>query len=359
MGRWLVLGLLALAAGCATDPFAQLETTTPTLTRSQVADLQKHAQTPEALGIQVFASGQGLSVAGANEVRGGGTVAVPLVKLPAPNPRESEAQYRLPVVLATVNGQEGVRVLLDSGSNRNLFGYAMARSLNIPVVAGLKPMTGMGIGGSVDNYVAVIPTFRLGGVEFQKLLAMVGPDAQALTLTRSFGGGAQVMILGVNSLRPLAYLTIDYLRGTVTFSAQDGYQPLAQSSFVTSTRLRWDGDLPAVDVSLDDRDPEPCYLDTGGDYGMLVSRSQATAYGYWKPGRGPLGTSQGVGGTSLSTSYEIKSVKIGGANCLQVPARTDLIGPEAAGGRMLLGNVVLRHYRLTFDFRNNQLWLER
>jgi len=49
---------------------------------------------------------------------------------------------------------------------------------------------------------------------------------------------------------------------------------------------------------------------------------------------------------------------LGGATLVTVPARTIVIGPEPAGGQMLVGNEVLRQYRVTFDFKNQQFWLE-
>ena len=58
-------------------------------------------------------------------------------------------------------------VTLDSGSNLNLFGYTLARSLGIPLIAGLKPITGHGIGGSVDNYAAILPEMQIGSIQFR------------------------------------------------------------------------------------------------------------------------------------------------------------------------------------------------
>ena len=113
-------------------------------------------------------------------------------------------------------------------------------------------------------------------------------------------------------------------------------------------------------MTIDGRNPVPCILDTGGDYGMLVPRLRAIELGYWKPGKkDPLSMSGGVGGASLATSYVIKEAKVGGAMFTRVPARTALIGPEAAGGQVFLGNTILRRYRVTFDFKHSTLWLER
>jgi hypothetical protein len=354
-------GVLAalFAGGCATDPLMQLETVTPTLTPAQMAQLRRSARTAEALGIQVHQQPGGTGFGGINEVQAGHTVTVPLVKIRTGRPAEPGGQHRVPVFLATVNGRPGVRVLLDSGSNQNLFGYTLARQLQIPLIAGVPAVKAYGIGGAVENHPAIVPGMQIGSLELRKLLALVGPDAQALTFTRSFWGNTQVMVLGVNALKSLSYLSIDSLGGTVTFSPADAYVPDAGSKFVTTTPLDWQMELPVVEVLIDNKHRLSCVLDSGGDYGMLVPRSKAHELGYWTPGKGPLTTSRGIGGASLTSTYEIKQVKLGEAVVLRVPARTDVVGPEPAGGRLLLGNDVLRRYRVTFDFKRGMLWLER
>jgi hypothetical protein len=348
-----------ILAGCATDPFAQFETVTPTITPAQLADLQKRARTPDELGIQAQITERSASFGGVNQIEAHESVTVPLAVVPTDNPRVAGGRYRMPVVLATVNGQKNVRVLLDSGSNRNLFGYTLAHNLDISIIAGLKPLTGHGIGGSVENYAALIPTMQIGSMELRKQLTLIGPDAQALSFTRGFWGNTQVMILGVNALRGLSYLCIDNLHGTATFGARDAYLPDPSSTFVTTAPLRWEGDLPFVDITVDRRFTYLCILDTGGDYGMLVPKWKAAELGYWKPGKGEVGTSHGVGGTSLTASYLIREAKLGGATFEKIPARSDLTGPQVAGGNLLLGNVILRRYRVTFDFKHSVVWLER
>jgi predicted aspartyl protease len=353
---FVLMGLVLVAAGCATDPYSKLETATPTLSPAQIAELQKTAKTPEELGIQMQVTERSVGFLGVNVVEAPENVIVPLVEVPTDKPDEPGGLYRAPVIHATVNGKADVRLLLDSGSNRNLFGYTLAHDLGIPTIAGLKSMTGYGIGGAVDDYGAIVPTMQIGSISFQKTVAIIGPDAQVLGVTR----GTQVMLLGVNALHNLSYLTIDYVHGNVIFGARDSYLPDDTLPFLTTTPLHWLGELPAVDISIDGRDPVPCILDTGGDYGMLVPRLRAIELGYWKPGKkDPLSLNGGVAGASLATSYVIKQVRLGGATFTRIPARTALIGPEAAGGQVFLGNSILRRYRVTFDFKHSTLWLER
>src|ERR1035441_7431873 len=192
---WVVLALLA--ASCATDRYAKLETATPTLSPAHTDEMQKTAKTPEELGIQMQITESSASFAGVNVVEASENVTVPLVELPTDRPHEAGGLYRAPGILATVNGKPDVRLLLDSGSNRNLFSYTLAHNLGIPTIAGLKPMTGFGIGGAVDNYGALVPTMQIGSIGLLKTVTIIGPDAQVLGVTR----GSQVMLLGVNPLR--------------------------------------------------------------------------------------------------------------------------------------------------------------
>jgi hypothetical protein len=180
-----------------------------------------------------------------------------------------------------------------------------------------------------------------------------------MSFTHGLGGDAPAMIVGVNAFRGLSYLTIDNLHGTVTFGANENFKPDPASVTVTSAPLRWINDLPVADLTIDNRMTYSAILDTGGDYGILLPRMRAAELGYWKPGKEQLTTSHGLGGASLAAQYEVKQIKIGDAAFNRTPGRTELIGPEVAGGNVLLGNVVLRRHRVTFDFKQNLLWLER
>lgn len=356
---FLSAALALLLAGCANDPYARLEAPTPTLSPAQVADLQRRAKTPEELGFQMEVNATAAGFSGVNVINARENVTVPLVEIPTDKPRLAGGMYRAPVIVASVNGTAGVRVMLDSGSSINLFGYTLAHSLDIPLVAGLKPITGYGIGGAVDNYGAVVPEMRIGSITFHKMIAMIGPDEQVLNFTHGFWSSTQVMILSVNALRGLSYLTIDNLRGNVILGARDSYLPDDTLKFMTTAPLRWMGRLPATDIAIDGHETLSCILDTGGDYGMLLPRAHAVELGYWNPGKGSLTIPGGVGGASLAASYEIRQAKVGGATFVHIPGRTGLIGPEVGGGNVFLGDVILRRYRVTFDFKNNVLWLEK
>jgi len=351
---WLIVLAVGLA-GCATG-LDRLETVTPTLSTGQRDDLLKHAKSPAELGLPTRFN-PGVAVGG---LAGRANVTVPLYKVPTQQPRESGGQFGVPVILATVNGKAGVRLLLDSGSNRNLFGYSLAHDLGVTVVAGLDPVTSSGIGGSVDNFIGLTRSIKVDTLELQRVLGLIGPDTQVLNVTHGFWNNPQAMILGVNTLRMLSYVSIDAPNGTVTFAPrrEEPYHARPSSIFVTTIPLQWVNGLPMIEAVIDGR-TLPCYVDTGGDYGLLLPRKLAGELGYWKPGQEKIGISKGVGGASLSATYNVREAKIGGARFANFPARTQVTGPDAAGGNLLLGNVCLRRLRVTFDFLHDQLWLEQ
>ncbi len=353
-----LLGIaLVVLAGCAGDPYSRLEMATPALGLGQLAELQKQEKPPEALGIGVLRQGGMMMLRGVNELCVTSTVTVSLSRVETGKPFEPGGRFGVPLVLATVNGHDGVRVMLDSGSNQGLSGYTLARSLELVPIAGLSAVGSHGIGGSVENYLALASSVRIGGLELRKLVTMIGPDVQALRV-QQFWGSSRVFLLGVNLLRGLSYLTVDSLRGVVIFGVGESYRPQASSRFVTHVPLGWENNLPCVPLKVDSQGPFPCVVDTGGNYGLLLSRAQATKLGYWKQGKGKVDTSTGVAGAGLAATYNVGRAYLGGATLVTVPARTIVIGPEPAGGQMLVGNEVLRQYRVTFDFKNQQFWLE-
>jgi|GEM_PF-1201080 hypothetical protein len=356
----ILLIMLALAlAGCAYyDPMMQLEATTPMLEADQLAELQRRAKTPEALGIGVVRQGGFTWFRGVNEVSVSGTVTARLSRVETAHPFQPGGRYRVPVVLATVNGHGGVRVMLDSGSNQSLCGYGLARGLELTPIAGLNAMNSHGIGGSVDTLPSVADSLRIGGVEIRKLVTMINPDVQALRV-REFWGTSRVFLMGVNIFRGLSYLTIDSPRGFVVFGVGEAYRPDKTSEFVADAPLSWQNDLPCIPLKIDKKGPFACLVDTGGDYGLLLPRARASGLGYWKPGEGKVEPSTGVAGAGLSVTYDVKTAHVGAMAVLNIPSRTIVVGPEPAGGATLIGNHVLRRYRITFDFRNQRFWMER
>lgn len=355
---WLLAVLLLV--GCAVDPISQLETVTPSFTEAQLKELERRAQPAAAFGLEMQMMPGGVAFRGPMQQHHGATSAtLPLVRIPTAQPALPGGAYRVPVVVGGVNGKRGVQILLDSGANRHLLGYSLARQLDVPPLAGVPMMRGLGIGGTVENRLGILRSMQLGDLELRNQMVLIAPDSQVLELTRSFWGNRQVMIAGVSVWRNLSYLQIDNLRGTATLDAAEAYRPGQSRQVVAGLNLRWINDLPCVELRIDGQEVGWCALDTGGDYGLLLPRGLAAELGYWRRGQERLATSRGVAGAALDAAYVVREARIGPVVLPNVPGRTNVIGPEPANAMPLLGNVVLRQYCVTFDYRTGMLWLER
>src|SRR5207249_925021 len=183
-------------------------------------------------------------------------------------------------------------------------------------------------------------SLRIGSLECRNLPAFIAPETESLRLTRGLFGDASMMIVSLSVFRSLSYLTVDAPAGTLTLGSGEPYLPDDNAKAVTDVALRWEANVPVVDLAVDNRPPLPCIVDTGGDYGLVLPRQRASEFGYWTPGRGGLGTSRGAGGATLDTGYVVRQANLGGAMLGRLPGRTILIGPEPGGGKLLLGEVV-------------------
>lgn len=345
--------LLALALGCATSTTSTRKTLP--LTAAQVADLQQRAQSPEALGIQIHTTDQGTEIHGANQATAEQPVTVAMVEVPG---GDADDRFGLPVVKATASSAE-LRVLVDSGSNRNLLGYSVARRLGVATIAGLGPVTGLGFGGTIQGYYGVIPQLQIGELTLQRVLVVIVPDADVLTFARKFGADVPLMVLGVNALNGLSSVSLDARTGKVAFEVKAAYLPSMALSGVGMVPLRWEDGLPTAVAVFDGRFRMPAVLDTGGNYGLVIPRSRASQMDYLDPGTVASATARGVGGESGMVRYEVDRLQLGSFQLNRVPAQTDLTAPETGNDLISIGNVVLRRYRVTFDFQKNALWLER
>lgn len=333
----------------------------PTSADEQMADLKRRAQPADSLGVTLKGAGgeNGLELCTEISVpKTIKTVTVPLMEVATRNLTEPGGRYRWPVVLANINGTKSVPLLLDTGASYPVLGYTLARRLNLPIIGGVNAFPITGGRGKANVHPAVVSLVDVGDLRIEKLLALVGADA---SFPKHMIGGQLgkegAMIMGLYAWKGISYLCIDSLRGTATFSLYEPYQRDPTVTFVTSVPMRWESDKLSIEIAFDDRHTHRCLIDTGGDFDIYLPQKVSEAMGYRMAGDGKAYTGRGVGGVKQSRLYELKKVKIGEAALTGVPAVSDL--GETRLSEVLLGNKILRRYRVTYDFRNEKLWLER
>jgi predicted aspartyl protease len=212
----------------------------------------------------------------------------------------------------------------------------------------------------------VISRLRIADFQLNTASAWVGHDTDLLLFGRGFNQSEHMLVLGMSALERLSYFTIDNLRGTVTFAPQASFEPDRSLNVVAKLPLRWKHSQPETDIVISGR-TFPCMVDTGGDLELVVGESRLEELKRINsddldPMQGLLDDSafegEGLGGKARTGGYYVKHVALGDARFEKVKTLIESSEPGTQDQRVLVGNMFLRRYRVTFDLRNDTLWLE-
>ena len=255
-----------------------------------------------------------------------------------------------PQVMASVNGQGAISLLLDTGATLSVFEPDVATGCGL-LPSSMRRVQIRGVHGSTGASQAVMSTMQLGQWRATNVPCLVRG------ISSSRPGGVGSAILGMDHLRRYcSFMTIDYQRNCVELGFARPFQPA--SGAVTRTPLRWVNGLPIIRVSSGGVVWD-AVVDSGSSWGIVIDQSTASALGHAHDGMGmgPGLILTGVGGSVRADQA--------GARTIQVPETTlcgetipgtilyVMPGPKRVGSRFWQGS------RLTLDFRGNALWLER
>lgn len=254
-----------------------------------------------------------------------------------------------PHVMASINGQRPMSLLLDTGATMSIFEPDVATGSGL-LPYGSRRLQIQGVHGSAGASQAVISTLDLGRWHTTNVPCLV----RGISSFRP--GGLGSAILGMDHLRRhCSFMTIDYQRNVVELGFSGPFQPTRFGA--TRTPLRWMNGMPVIRVSSGGVSWD-AVVDSGSTWGIVIDQSTASRLGHSRDGMS-MGDDlilTGVGG----------SVRAGqvGARMIQVPAAT-VCGQTYPGptlyvmpGPKRIGSQFWQGKRLTVDFRGNALWLE-
>lgn len=289
-------------------------------------------------------------------VLGLATLACPSCAQPAATPQEIPFDFktRQPIVQARVNGGPPVPFLFDTGASINLIDDRIAAS------AGLAPGAAWRMQGggesSFDARSAGPLTLETNGVvwkEQRAALAPIGyPDKKHYA---GFIGAPVLMRYAVQ---------IDYDKRVIRLLDPATYKA---PSGATQVPFELQDDLPVVRVVVDaGTGPLEARLmvDTGAGTWVDLNRPFVDAHGLVDAAQETaiVGRPAGLGGTAPFLYREGRSVTFGGVT-FEKPelgfsrARSGSSSRSERDG--ILGNELLRHFRVTFDYSRRILVLEK
>jgi len=283
---------------------------------------------------------------------------LPKLKPPDPLPPPAGLPVTLPVrfsqreifVEVKLNGRDYL-MMLDTGAGITVIDQPVSEALHLP--SG-ESMNVLGASGQGAASVTRLASLRIGRVHLRDVQVAVTD----LGLIRLIGGGRLGGILGFNVLSRFR-MTIDYHRRTLTLEKSGGALPpgwAKQVSFMGAT--------PTLEAEVEDIGKVPMLLDTGAAMSILpVEAAQQ-----WQPVRSAsLGLTLGVGGAgNIPRAARAASVKVAGAAIRGITLMFSSPAPKGApvqilseAGFGLLGNNLLRHFRLTIDYPMRTVVLQR
>lgn len=255
-----------------------------------------------------------------------------------------------PHVMASINGQRAIPLLLDTGATLSVFEPDVATASGL-IPSGGRRLQIRGVHGTAGASQAAMSTMQLGQWHTTNVPVLVRGASSFRP------GGLGSAILGMDHLRRhCSFMTLDYQRGTVELGFARSFQPL--SPRVTRTPLRWSMGMPVIRVSAGGISWD-AVVDSGSSWGIVIDQSTAASLGH---ARGGMSMGRGLVLSGVGGSVRADQV---GARTIQVPATTlcgethpgatlfVMPGPKRIGSRFWQGT------RLTVDFRGNALWLER
>lgn len=288
-----------------------------------------------------------------------GDILLSKIKTPASLPPPAGLPVTLPVrfsqreifVPVTLNGREYL-MMLDTGAGITVVDQPVAEALRLPPG---ESMNVLGVSGQGQASVTRLASLQIGSVRLKDVQVAVTD----LGLIRLIGGSRFGGILGFNALNRFR-VTIDYHRRTVTLERPVGKLPPGKA--VTA---EFPGATPMLEVEVEDIGKVPMLLDTGATMSILP----AEAGQQWQPYRSAsLGLTLGVGGAGNVHPRAARAgfVQLAGETIRGVTLMFSSPASKGApvqilseAGFGLLGNNLLRHFRLTIDYPMRTVVLQR
>jgi len=255
------------------------------------------------------------------------------------------------IVEASLNGQGPFAFILDTGGH-NLMTPATALALGLhPVGAGASG--GSGEGTLPEQYTRV-HRMQIGGVTMRDQLFSVIP-LQFNTIER----GARPVIAGILGLELFERfgIRLDYRAGTLAFERAAGHRRPAAG---TAVPVHFSDHEPLLVAKIEGM-PGDVGVDTGNSGALIVQGRWASAHGLKdQMTRGIPVQSFGSGGASSNWSsrvdFEMAGQRFSRVVALFAGDQKGAFSSRTESGNV--GNQVLAHFTVEFDYPHGQLWFE-
>lgn len=256
-----------------------------------------------------------------------------------------------------INGQDAGDFLVDTGAYCNLLDTATAERLKVPVTGRWSIA---GVGGADRASVCKLESLSLGDMELHNhSLTQYDVDRVWKSIGVKAGG-----ILGAPFWCQVPF-TVDYQASTLTFHHPNNFKPPPNAR---AERIEFANGHPIVPCKLDGKLDGWFLLDTGAGGEVSVDNGFLEAHPDLLAGRPQFQVEVGgIVGTEAHLSSFLNTFEIFSTKLERIPATFGIekdrgLPPNAHAGKDqtigLVGEGILRRFRMTFDYENRKLWVE-
>lgn len=272
-------------------------------------------------------------------------VVTALPNAPAAVPFELFRENRI-VLSGRVNGND-TPMLLDSGAGVTTMDRDYARQIGLK--KGIK-ITAQGTGGRQDAELVQDVTVEVGNLKLSGVtVAVIDLDA----IEKAIGRPIPV-ILG-REVFANSVVDLDFDKLLLTLSPAKNFPA---PSGATEVKLKRDGTLHFLPISVDGQAPVEAALDLGNGGALSLSKE----YHESVPAIGKLpyavGLSGGVGGLHETKRVTMPTVEIGGYTFNNVPTDLGSVAEGPYDKRANAGIQLFKQFHLTLDLGHDRLWLK-
>ena len=267
--------------------------------------------------------------------------------------------YRNEIILQVkVNGKGPFNMMLDTGTDPSAIDLATAKEIGLKLVPLGKPATG---GGTEVN---VPYGTELSRVEVGEVGALTAKDVEAVAINLSKVsnrlGKPLHGVLG-HSLLHGRIVQIDYGKRVVRFYSESPIVKAANTPARTVVSFRYVDNVLIDDVSVNGK-IVVANLDTGSNGGFSLTPEAVSFLGIEEEvSRAKVATDVGYNGASENREGKVGNVTVGGIS-VDAPAATFFAkgtGHDKKPWGVNIGNVFLKDFVLTIDYRKKLVMLEK
>ncbi|NCC52077.1 MAG: hypothetical protein EOM20_12790 [Spartobacteria bacterium] len=298
-------------------------------------------------------------------IQGKHTVRVPFVS--------KYRQYaNFPIIRVHVNGK-ATYALVDTGASSSVTEYRLAHRARVtplitpyaardddpardPTLLSVDIMTP---GGVSEMFLGVADALHIADITVSNVPFGILNDMRGLGQVSWIDGYRVETILGQDVLSAFSYVTFDYPREQMTFSTERRYIPENRKLVAAVPLLDTSTALSTI-AGIDRGQPFQVVFDTGGAFGLWISSRMARQLRL-SPQRMTGGIEHGgsLAGTTTTRAVGNHTITLGHTEIPGVPTRIsemDHTGRDPA--LALIGNELLRRFRVTIDYTRRTLYLE-